>query len=679
MKISRHVVLGFVFVLLSVYFVRTSAAQNDARDYVVGLWATTTESPASVTLHWKQDPHCSRLSVYRRPLGETGSWGKAIILKPTDSTYRDTTIEVGKAYEYYVLDAAKVGTTTWSAQGYIASGVDISASANGVVILVVDETVAAPLAAELTRLVQDLQAEGYGVIRHDVSRTASVESVKAIIDHDYELNTDHVTTLFLFGHVPVPYSGDIAPDGHVPGSGNHQGAWSADAYYGNFDGDWTDVSVDDTTAYRQANRNVPGDGKFDQNSINAAMNLEVGRVDMANMTAFTKSEVELLRAYLDKDHAFRTGQLTVQKKALVDINFGVFAWYDVPGEDAWRNFPTLVGPDGIVNLRDYSTGGWIANLDTSYLWAYGCGAGSYNSCAGVGVTSDFAQHDAKAVFYMVFGSFFGDWDADNDFTRAPLASGNGLASCWVSRPFWFFHPMAVGKSLGYCTKLTMDNGVESLDYNNGISLGGVHLGLMGDPTLRQDYSPAVAAAPSTFSAQVMGGRVELTWSSVSGAAGYDVYRASSLQSGFEKLNTSLITSNGFTDSAPMADTNYYLLRVAAKISSPSASYYTEGRGSIQSVYVPSAGVSIVPESAQVLDVRQSDGRVRITVRVSSASDVDLSIVDPLGRTVLSLDRGALNPGSKSYTIEDRELASGLYFAKLHTNTGEYSSKIMIAK
>jgi hypothetical protein len=402
--------LAILVLLLSV--IRPASAQSDARDYVMGVWATTSESPASITLHWAPHTGVTRATLYRRELGSTASWGKARTLGLTDTTYTDTAIEVGRAYEYYVYNSVKAGTTTWEAKGFIAAGLRVQPEANGVVVLVVEDSVGTLLRKKLGRLETDLQAEGYRVIRHNVTSDATVESVKTLVQNDFLADPDNVTTLFLFGHVPVPYSGDIAPDGHVPGSGNHQGAWSCDSYYGNFDGSWTDDYVDDTTAYRAENRNVPGDGKFDQDVIDAAMNLEVGRVDLSNLPNFDSSEVALLRAYLDKDHAFRTGALQVPHKALVDINFPVFAWYDVPGEDAWRYFPALVGPQNIVNFHSVSTAGkWIDHLDSNaYLWAYGCGAGSYNSCSGVGVTADFAQKDAKAVFYNVFVIFFGDWD-----------------------------------------------------------------------------------------------------------------------------------------------------------------------------------------------------------------------------------------------------------------------------
>jgi hypothetical protein len=279
---------------------------------------------------------------------------------------------------------------------------------------------------------------------------------------------------------------------------------------------------------------------------------------------------------------------------------------------------------------------------------------------------------------MVFGSFFGDWDADNDFTRAPLASGNGLASCWVSRPFWFFHPMAAGQTLGYCTKLTMDNGLNYQDYTFGYGEGGVHLGLMGDPTLRQDYFFVRHGTPSTFTAQQAGSEVDLNWSALSDAQGYDLYRSNSLGQAFEKLNDAPIVGTTYTDPTP-SDTNYYLLRAASLVTSASATYYADGPGMIQEVIVTKSGVSLVDAGSQSLHVGQTDQQVRIDVRISAATDVDLTILDPLGRTILILEHSQFNPGSKTYVIPNHTLASGLYFARLRTSTGEYSSKIMIAK
>src|SRR5207248_5325533 len=127
----------------------------------------------------------------------------------------------------------------------------------------VDNLYAADLANELQRLQQDLVGDGWTVLRHDVSRTDSASNIKRIIQSDYAGDAANVRAVFLFGHIPVVYSGNLNPDGHP----DHQGAWPTDAFYGDMDGSWTDNSVNNTSAQRQANWNVPGDGKFDQSEL----------------------------------------------------------------------------------------------------------------------------------------------------------------------------------------------------------------------------------------------------------------------------------------------------------------------------------------------------------------------------------------------------------------------------
>jgi hypothetical protein len=136
------------------------------------------------------------------------------------------------------------------------------------------------------------------VLRHDVSPDANVKDIKALIKGDYDADPSQAKALLLFGRIPVPYSGDISPDGRP----NHQGAWRADVYYGDMHGLWTDSSVTSTNAERTRNWNVPGDGKFDQDSPPGGVDLEVGRVDLSNMTCFSnktpsRSETDLLRQW----------------------------------------------------------------------------------------------------------------------------------------------------------------------------------------------------------------------------------------------------------------------------------------------------------------------------------------------------------------------------------------------
>src|SRR5207244_10911786 len=102
------------------------------------------------------------------------------------------------------------------------------------------------------------------------------------------------------------------------------------------DGNWTDNSInfrqsantDPADAARLSN--VPGDGKFDQTTIPSSVELQVGRVDLANMPGRLSwggaptfpSEQELLRQYLNKDHKFRHRLMKVRRRGVGADYFG---------------------------------------------------------------------------------------------------------------------------------------------------------------------------------------------------------------------------------------------------------------------------------------------------------------------------------------------------------------------
>src|SRR5262249_42875580 len=149
----------------------------------------------------------------------------------------------------------------------------------GRVILFVDDSVAAALSAELARLKSDLVGDGWTVLRHDVPRhndavwarnTNNIARIRAQIVADYSADPGQTRTVFIVGHVPVPYSGMEAEDGHSSKRwGVHLGAWATDLYYGDVDGIWTDklpYASSDPPTYPET-RNDPGDGKFDQSVL----------------------------------------------------------------------------------------------------------------------------------------------------------------------------------------------------------------------------------------------------------------------------------------------------------------------------------------------------------------------------------------------------------------------------
>lgn len=665
----KKIVYCFAVILL-VLATRVNAQYNSYQ-LSVAAEAVIQEQPPRIALSWLQDDSAQSYEVYRYDTNQLywnlmASVGKNL-------TWTDTNVAIGVPYEYVVVKQALVNKVSITGYGYVYTGIDLPAQENsGTVDLIVDDTFATDLSSELTRWENDLAADGWRVRRHDVKRSASVESVKALIYKDMQQDTS-LHSLFLFGHVPVPYSGFLNPDGHS----QHFGAWPADVYYGDTMTTWTDVDSNSLSSALQsvgaANINVPGDGKFDQ-STTQEVDLQIGRVDFWNMPAFTLSEEQLLKQYLDKDHAFRTGTLTASKRALVSDNFGTYG--EGFASDAWRTYANLVGGKNIHTLD------WFSTLDTaSYLWAYGCGGGDPTDAGGVGSTTDFATKGTKAIFTMLFGSWFGDWNVQNDFLRAPLATPTVLTCCWAGRPHWYLHHMAMGLPIGYSTQLSENSPVgglyDQLNYNVPI-VQGVHMDLMGDPTLRMAYS----FPPSNFisiSANQAGPFVQINWQTTPSAEGYYVYRAHHWDDTYSKLNAVPVATLTLTDSLPFSDSDYYEVRAVIKSGDTHGTYYSVGQAS-NSVLVSNLA-SVANTSAPNRSIRIASDGPFLTAIVNYDSDqpARLAVYDLNGREIRVLDPALRGSGEHDYTLDTRtaDWTSGVYFVRLLSATQPLLAKFFV--
>jgi hypothetical protein len=621
-------------------------AQN-ARDRAVELTAVAQETPPTITLQWNATgyPLVSQ-KIYRRLKGGP-AWVEIATPANAATSYADTAVVVGVNYEYRVARTYSGGPGF--AEGYLSSGIRVPFVAErGRAILLVDGTMSAPLATELARFQSDLTGDGWGVARQDVSRTAAVTSIRAAIQAFYSADPANTVALILFGHIPVPYSGDFAIDGH----GDHFGAWPTDVYYGDIDGTWTDEIVNDPGAGQLRNRNTPGDGKFDQTIIPSDIELEVGRIDLANLPAFTVSETELLRRYLDRDHNYRHrlgAYASIGQRALVDDSFGYFGG-EAFAVTAWRSFTACVGAGNVQALD------WFGTLATqSYLWAYGCGAGTFTSAGGVGATSDFASTPSLAVFNVSFGSYFGDWDYPDSFLRAPLAgtaSSLGLVSCWAGRPHWVFHHLALGETVGYAARLTQNNSNASgQGYDSNVGERFNHLALLGDPTLR--LYPVTP--PSSLTATPAAQAVALNWSAPADGpiAGYLISRATSPTGPFVRLRSALSAGTSFVDRTATPGASYtYLVRAVKDETSPSGTFSNPSQG-IYSATV-NAGAASGPEidlrgngnpiSADDTAAMAGNGTDFGPVEVSAALTRSFTITN-LGPAPLAIGGPALSGGS----------------------------------
>lgn len=531
-------------------------------NYTVQITANIQAAPPRITLTWPQDDYGAlSYTVYRKAKTAT-TWGTGTVLSGATTSYTDTSVVVGSNYEYQVLKNATLG---YLGSGYVFTGIQAPlVEDRGKLILIVENRHAAALASELTRLQTDLTGDGWTVLRHDVATNDSPASVRNLIIADYNADPTRVNTVFLFGHVPVLHSGNLNYDTHgvrpMP----------ADAYYGDIDGNWSGSP----------------------NYLPSDVELMVGRVDLFNLPGNYApvpwpSEVELLRNYLNKDHNFRHKLVTVPHRALMGDRRGAEGGV-AAAATGYRNFQPLLGSGTVVqaNIADVSAPSvrWGPMLAAdSYLWAYGCAAGSPSGIGSLGTNGpyndlysiDVVGQDAKAVFVMLFGSWFGDWDQPDNFLRAFLATPSlGLTACLAGEPHWFVHHMGLGETIGYGARLSMNNSTLYRSQSNDFARA-IHISLMGDPTLRMD----LVGPPGALSAMAGTNGVTLNWpTSADSVLGYHVYRSASPNGPFVRLTGSTVAANTFTDTTAAPATYTYMVRAVTLQTTPSGSYYNASQG-----------------------------------------------------------------------------------------------------
>ncbi len=447
-------------------------------------------------------------------------------------------------------------------------------------ILLVDQTLTNALATNLTQLTQDLVGDGWKVIRHDAPRhddgtwannPPNIAVIKGWITNDYNSDPTNMKAIYIVGHVTIPYSGWIIPDGHF------RRPWPCDGYYADMDGIWTDSS--NPCCQTNGAYNVPNDGIFDQDNFptNAAgfvgLELAVGRVDFANMPIFGSNappgvtpryEVDLLKQYLDKTRRYRLKLISVDARTTV-------ATYSIDDgtiyPNALRNNSRISGPD----LGTIANGDLFYQTNKSYLFGLETGSGGYNSIAGGLHTSSnltYSAAEPQIGFYLLAGSFFGDWNRQDGLLRATLGTANfGFGSTYEYLTSWYLEQLGLGEAIGTGLQRTIAN------FGNPFS---VDIFLLGDPTLRVQ----ITAPASNLTATAAGSTVSLAWTpSPEGASQYFVYRSTNGVPGdFVRLTSQPLASTTYTDSPAPSGQKTYEVRALKGVTTGSGSFTNVSNG-----------------------------------------------------------------------------------------------------
>lgn len=651
-----------------------AGVSQTAKTQVVMVSAVA-NSNGSITLTWPAETYAGTFQIYKRVSQENEIWGSQPIanIGGDKNSYTDNTTQIGEAFEYMVLKTLDGNT---DALGYIFAGNNWPEPRQFQgIILLIDSNYISPLNSEINQLVSDLEKESWVVYKLFAGRGESVQTVKSRISGLNQTVLIKPSSIFIIGHVPVPYSGFYSstgsappPDGHVEGSGNHTGAWPADVYYGILDNVFTDTDVDCTTGASSRNHNTVGDGKFDQTKLPAKATLEVGRVDLFNMPAFGKSDTLLVKNYLVRNHQWRTGAWKVEEKALIDNNFSTLNL----ASTGYANLSALLGASQLVDNQDYFT----AQKKSGYLWSYGCGAGSYTSCSGIGTTTSFVNDSFQNVFTILAGSFFGDWDNQNNFLRAPLAS-KSLASFWGGLPKWYVHHMGLGERIGKGTLITQNNASFYYSGNFNASYNSLHIALMGDPSLRMRNLPAV----ESLTAVSQNKEVKLNWPKLSDPnLAYAIYIVDPITNTYHRLNETPTTDNFYTDKTNFYTGKYtYAVKAIQLETTGSGTFYNTGGAAFADVNHVNGLANLSGNdllSVYPNPVKSTDG---LNLRISNLVQTELllKLIDINGRELVQQKLSNFNEQGIYLNLSSYQLNAGLYILSIETPTQKYIRKILV--
>ncbi len=471
-------------VLLFLFVVSITSAQ-DAKQYAVMIETKIDDTgfAPQVVLSWQNDTTANRYVIYKR-LYETGNFEKIAEVSGGANTFSDLDPMYGKIVEYKVEKVFSDDNQLLSTYSYKALAWDANLVQEDwrTLLILVDNTLAFPISSKLVMYRKEIEKQGWRSIVKYVPRVESFNA-KAVLNNKemikavYE-QTPNLKAILILGRVAVPYSGNTAPDGH--GDDNplpHKGAYPADVFYGDLDTrDWTDNKISNDKSSFPRQHNYINDGKWDESYIPNRAEIAVGRVDFFDLPLFEESEAELIVNYLQKDIDYRSGNIKADNDAILYDGFDSRqAGY---AADGWNNLTALYGRDNVVEMRVREE-----LTENSYNMVYANANGGIDNIYDAIYSGEIAEKGYKGIHSMIFGSYNVDWDSESNLLRSIIASESmALTSVWATRPFWTYFKLGLGESFGEALLSTQNNRSEYV-YPSVVYNGGVHIALMGDPTL----------------------------------------------------------------------------------------------------------------------------------------------------------------------------------------------------
>lgn len=642
---------------------------NSTGNRVCLISASIQENPIQIiiNLHDSALNTTQNYTIKRRPInGLNSDWiTHASNIPPSTSTWIDTNVSLGDAFEYQV--SRNSGTDI--ATGYVTACIKHDQTDyKGRMILVIDNSFQSSLSNEILQLKRDLTYEGWFVEELYVPRAttweteASILTVKNAITTLYNNApaTDKPKHLFLLGHIPIARSGlnAISPDDHDSG----KGARGADCYYADIDGVFTDNQTFNPGNIDVNAINLPNDFKWDQDYIPSQLEMAFGRVDFADISYTSLTEIQLISNYLNRLHNYRTVTDGFDMGNKTAFRFG----YNNSNDGSYRS---LIPISGINNVDEYSGNlpfpQWVQQNGPYQIFMQNQTTPN---------ATEWETYGMNATIYSSDQSYWGFWDGaqNNDrqgFIRYLLSkSTKCLGLLWTTTGINIFHQPGMGETMGWSCKRIMDHNLSNNLYSKPSQIydtpdywGRTHFQYNGDPTLRLNQ-----VIPPNNVLQTFSSGEHLTWnaSTDSDIIGYHIYKAFTEFGPFIRLTSTPITSLNYIDPDFTNVPKFYLVKAVKLQITGSGSYLNPSIGVLA---VSNLAVSTTEKN--IFNIYPNPSNSIITISTPNEI-IEKTIYNLQGKLIKSIQ-------NNSKEIDIKDLSDGIYLLKITTENGIINTQKLI--
>ncbi len=618
------------------------------------------------------------VSIFRRPFHGTSWTSVATNLPSGTASWVDHNVNIGEQWEYQIK---RLGTWTFNSNTYDATGYTIgsvlfdNSVGQGQMILLVARNIIDSLPEKYTRLKKELTAEGWFVNELVVNRAGSWDSGDTVVSIKSQIKTiynnapanDKPKCIFILGHVPLPRSGSTtvtAPDAHD----QNKGARGCDAYYADMDGIYTDTATFNPGGLSSDLAiNLPGDFKWDQDFFPSDIEMAFGRIDFADLTDYSLTEIKMTENYLDR--------LSNYKNVNPGFNMGeksaFFYGFTNSNDGSYRSLPSI---SKSINVFENTVGAphpqWVKDNGPFKI---------YMQNLTVPLTTEWDTLGMNATVFTSDQSYWGYGDVPQNYIYSRIrsllaADSKCLITLWTTTGLNIFHQAGTGEAFGIAVKEIMNhNSTNQLlekapqNYDTEDWWNRTHFAFYGDPTVRLFQ----VAPPSGLSLADSNGYAAMRWTASPNpeVVGYHVYESNSEFGVFARITGSPVLNTGYILSNYHFG-NWYMVK-AVKIQESGCGMFLN----------PSIGISVqgnIPEgisrytSSGDFLVSPNPATERITIEVSHLSEgANVAIYNVNGQQVMEIKRS----GTKTQ-LDVSTLPAGFYVIKVVDKDRVYSGKIV---